>query len=70
MPPEPGLFQIVHACPPQRPVAQEKARRLDDVHAHVQTGAQPQQSASILRNIGLEKGQAHQQAGFSLVKYM
>ena len=43
------------------PVAQEKAAGLDDVGRYAQAGAETQQSAAVLRNVGFEEHEVHGQ---------
>ena len=52
------VIEIVHAGPPKGLVRERKAAWLDDIGGHVQAGRQAQQSAGILRNVGLVEGQA------------
>ena len=59
MPGDLGMLDVIHAGPPQPAVAQNEAAGLDDVDRHPQTGAESDEGAGILRNIGLEEGEAH-----------
>ena len=50
---EADLLQIVHARPSERAVGQVEPGRLDHMDVHPQAGAQSEQRAGVLRNVGL-----------------
>ncbi len=53
MPDQGDLLQVVHAGALQRPVGKVEAGRLDDVDFHPQAGAQSEDRAGVLRDVGL-----------------
>ena len=53
------LIEIIHPGTAEVPVRHRKAGRLDNVGLNIQAGAEPQNRAGILRDVGLEQGNAH-----------
>src|SRR5258706_411434 len=56
------MIEIVHAGATERAVGHRKSGRLDDMRLHAQTGAEPKNRSSVLRNVGLEQSNAHGRA--------
>lgn len=54
-----GAVVIVHGGAAHAAVVEREAAGLYDVERRAQAGAQSDEGAEILRNIGLEEGQAH-----------
>jgi hypothetical protein len=59
MPHDGDLIQIIHAGAAEMPVGNRESRRLDNVGFYAETGTKPQNRSGVLRNIGLEKDDAH-----------
>ena len=53
---EPHVRQIVHAGAAQSPVGQVEARRFDHMDFDAEAGAESQDGAGVLRNVGLVEG--------------
>ena len=51
-----GHFQIVHACPLQRPVGHVEPGRLDDVYGNAQASGHAQDRAGVAGNVRLVEG--------------
>ena len=52
-------FQIIHSGAAHRLLVKNETAGFNNVQRHVQTGAQTQQRAGVLRNIGLKQSQTH-----------
>src|SRR5262249_19039633 len=52
---EQGAVDIVHPCAAKRGLGEEKARRLDEVDGHPETGCEPEYRPRILGDIRLEE---------------
>jgi hypothetical protein len=59
-----GMVEIVEATAFELAARERKASRVDDMHNHPEAGAKPQQSAGILRDIGLVEGEVDRHAVF------
>ena len=59
MPGNGNVVEIVHAGPAEMPVGHRKPSRLNDMRRHIQAGAEPQNGAGILGNVGLVEGEVH-----------
>src|SRR3954468_8910451 len=57
------LVEIVHSRPAEMPVRHRKPRRLNDMGGDVQAGAEAQDGARVLGDIGLIKGEVHSRSG-------
>ncbi len=54
-----GKREVIEPGAAQPAVGEDEAAGLDDVDSDAKTGAEADQSAGILRDIGLEEGKAH-----------
>ena len=53
------LVEVIHPGAAEGAVGDREAGRLDDVRLDPEAGAEPENRAGILRNVGLEKGDPH-----------
>ena len=53
------MLEIVHAGTAKRPVGNRKPRRLDDMGLDAKAGAEPENGAGILGNVGLIERDPH-----------
>jgi hypothetical protein len=53
------MLKVIHVRALEPAVVEDESERLDQIDRHAEAGAQPDQGAGILRDIGLEKGEAH-----------
>src|ERR1041385_7032809 len=63
---DPHLIEIIHAGAAEVAVGHRKARRLDDMRLDIQAGAQAQDGAGVLRNVGLEERNTHSESDFAI----
>ena len=63
MPRQRHLVEIVHAGAAEGAVGDREAGRLDDMGRDAEAGAEPQNRAGILRDVGLVKGEVHGASG-------
>ncbi len=54
------LVEIVHAGAAERAIGGREPGRLDQIDRQAETGGQPHDRAGVLRDVGLEKGNAHE----------
>jgi hypothetical protein len=54
-----NLIEIIHPGPAEVAVGHRESRRLDDMGGHVQAGAEAQDRAGVLGNVGLKQRDLH-----------
>src|SRR5689334_10892994 len=67
MPRELHLIEIVHAGAAKRAIARRKARWFDQMRLDAEAGGESENRSGVLRDVGLEEGNAHAGAFRSVV---
>ena len=60
---QPHMIEIIHAGPAEMLVGYGESGRLDERRIDAETGAEPQHGPRVLRNVGLEEGEAKRRFG-------
>jgi hypothetical protein len=53
-------FHIIHPGAPEPGIAEQEPARLDDIHRNAEAGTEANDRGRVLRNVRLEKSDAHQ----------